>query len=178
MCCYWSSKPGPYSTFPWSCPWNIYPSCPHPEKIHYPIQLIVLLQHIAGTLDIIKHYTKLPTSVIDDMTRMIDQPENGMLLTQELHGLFDNYAWCLHPTVCLVFRYKILDTDVQCALESMFCMNTLFIGFVICRLVSRISWTSDSTIALKVVFTFRTRHSLHSMLLSPMFSTLAVLQTL
>ncbi|KAG2349888.1 hypothetical protein BDR05DRAFT_994860 [Suillus weaverae] len=52
----------------------------------------------AGTFDIIKHYTKLPASIMDDLAGIIDNSENGMLLEMNLHSYFDNYAWCLHPT--------------------------------------------------------------------------------
>lgn len=54
---------------------------------------------IAGTIDIIKHYTKLPEDIIDDLAGIIDNPENGMLLDPTWHGEFDSYMWCLHPTV-------------------------------------------------------------------------------
>ncbi|KAG2143964.1 hypothetical protein BD769DRAFT_1420719 [Suillus cothurnatus] len=53
---------------------------------------------IAGTIDIIKHYTKLPVDNVDDLAGIIDNPENGMLLDMVVHRGFNNYAWCLHPT--------------------------------------------------------------------------------
>ncbi|KAG2159052.1 uncharacterized protein EDB93DRAFT_440919 [Suillus bovinus] len=54
---------------------------------------------IAGTVDIIKRYTELPESIIDDLADIMDSPENGMLLERSLHSDFDDYEWCLHPTV-------------------------------------------------------------------------------
>lgn len=53
---------------------------------------------IAGTIDIIKHYTKLPEKIMDDLAGIIDNPENGMLLDSVMYDRFDSYAWCLHPT--------------------------------------------------------------------------------
>ncbi|KAG2078426.1 hypothetical protein BDR04DRAFT_1138076 [Suillus decipiens] len=61
---------------------------------------------IAGTIDIIKHYTKLPLGIIDDLTGIIDDPQNGMLLQTEMHSFFDRYSWCLHPTN-VVHKYKV-----------------------------------------------------------------------
>ncbi|KAG1775601.1 hypothetical protein EV702DRAFT_1199079 [Suillus placidus] len=53
---------------------------------------------IAGTIEIIKYYTKLPEKIMDDLAGIIDNPENGMLLDTTMHYGFDSYAWCLHPT--------------------------------------------------------------------------------
>ncbi|KAG1856765.1 hypothetical protein F4604DRAFT_1958480 [Suillus subluteus] len=53
---------------------------------------------IAGTIDIIKHLTKLPENTIDDLTGIIDNPENGMLLDMTMHDTLDIYMWCLHST--------------------------------------------------------------------------------
>ncbi|KAG1814646.1 uncharacterized protein BJ212DRAFT_1481852 [Suillus subaureus] len=61
---------------------------------------------IAGTIDIIKHYTKLPDEIMDDLAGIIDNPENGMLLDIALHRGFDSYRWCLHPTDVL-HKYKV-----------------------------------------------------------------------
>jgi hypothetical protein len=79
-------------------------------QVVVPIHLIVL-QRIAGTIDIIKHYTNLPVDNVDDLAGIIDNPENGMLLDMVVHRGFNNYAWCLHPTVCLSFGREISDTD-------------------------------------------------------------------
>ncbi|KAG1824982.1 hypothetical protein EV424DRAFT_1643662 [Suillus variegatus] len=61
---------------------------------------------IAGTIDIIKHFTNLPLSIIDDMSRMIDDPSNGMLLEQTLRYASDCYMCCLDSTDVLD-KYKI-----------------------------------------------------------------------
>lgn len=58
---------------------------------------------IAGTIDIIKHYTKLR---LDDLAGIVDDSENGMLLDIVMHRLFDSYAWCLLPTDVL-HKYKV-----------------------------------------------------------------------
>ncbi|KAG1856769.1 hypothetical protein F4604DRAFT_1958484 [Suillus subluteus] len=62
--------------------------------------------HIAGTIHIIKHYTKLPENIMDDLAGIIDNPENGMLLDVTMHRRFNSYAWCLHPTDVLP-KYKV-----------------------------------------------------------------------
>ncbi|KAG2075855.1 hypothetical protein BDR04DRAFT_802806 [Suillus decipiens] len=61
---------------------------------------------ITETFDIIKQYTNFPTSVIDNVIGIIDSPENGMLLENNLWYFFNNYAWCLHPTDVL-HRYTV-----------------------------------------------------------------------
>jgi hypothetical protein len=61
---------------------------------------------IARTIDIIKHYTKLPDTIMDDLVGIIDNPENGMLLEVTMHNRFDNYSWCLLPTDVL-HKYKV-----------------------------------------------------------------------
>ncbi|KAG2039507.1 hypothetical protein BDR03DRAFT_998680 [Suillus americanus] len=54
---------------------------------------------IAGTIDIIKHHTKLPSSInTDDVAGTIDDPESVTLLEVALRTYFVSYAWCLHPT--------------------------------------------------------------------------------
>ncbi|KIK37504.1 hypothetical protein CY34DRAFT_109063 [Suillus luteus UH-Slu-Lm8-n1] len=52
----------------------------------------------AKTIDIIKHYTKLPENIVDNLASIIDNPENGMMLDVIMHDLFDSYKWCLLPT--------------------------------------------------------------------------------
>ncbi|KAG1816673.1 uncharacterized protein BJ212DRAFT_1352350 [Suillus subaureus] len=66
-------------------------------QIAVPVQLIVL-QRIAGTIDIIKHHINLPASMMDDVADFIDNPENGMLLKMSMHHYFNGYACCLYPT--------------------------------------------------------------------------------
>jgi hypothetical protein len=68
-------------------------------QVAVPIQLIVL----QPTIDIIKQYTNLPASIMDDMTDIIDNPDNGMLLERTMHFDFNSCMWCLHPTVWLSF---------------------------------------------------------------------------
>ncbi|KAG1851693.1 hypothetical protein F4604DRAFT_1959190 [Suillus subluteus] len=62
--------------------------------------------HVAATIDIIKHFTKLPENILDDLSGIIDNPENGMLLDATMHDTFDNYMWCLHSTDIL-HKYKV-----------------------------------------------------------------------
>ncbi|KAG2143983.1 hypothetical protein BD769DRAFT_1420803 [Suillus cothurnatus] len=50
------------------------------------------------TIDIIKQYTNLPASIMDDVTDIIDNPVNGMLLERTMHFDFNSCMWCLHPT--------------------------------------------------------------------------------
>ncbi|KAG1807100.1 uncharacterized protein BJ212DRAFT_764750 [Suillus subaureus] len=77
-------------------------------QVNIPVQLIVP-QYIAETIDIIKHYTKLPDEIMDDPAGIIDNPENGRSLDIALHRGFDSYTWCLqtlHPTDVL-HKYKV-----------------------------------------------------------------------
>lgn len=141
-------------------------------RVSVPVQLIVL-QRVAGTIDIIKQYTKLHEDIIDNLAGIIDNPENGMLLDATWHGGFDSYMWCLHPTVWLGFYREISDTY---ALERMRHTNTRCTGSVVSLWVWRLSQKSNSRITLKVVFRFQTLRSLRSILRLLMSCTSVVLQ--
>ncbi|KAG1844199.1 hypothetical protein DFJ58DRAFT_853189 [Suillus subalutaceus] len=61
---------------------------------------------VAATIDIIKHFTKLPENILDNLSGVIDNPENGMLLDMTMHDTFNSYMWCLHSTDIL-HKYKV-----------------------------------------------------------------------
>ncbi|KAG2078402.1 hypothetical protein BDR04DRAFT_1086689 [Suillus decipiens] len=110
---------------------------------------------IAGTIGIIKHYTKLPVGIMDDLAAIIDDPMNGMLLDLVMHRLFDNYSWCLRPTD-VVHKYKVH-----------------WFGHV--PQVRKILQRSNSRTTLELAFRFPTLRSLRSMLRLPISYTSVVL---
>ncbi|KAG1852150.1 hypothetical protein DFJ58DRAFT_728699 [Suillus subalutaceus] len=71
--------------------------------------------HIAGTINIIKHHTKLPEKIMDDLAGIIDNPENGMLLDITMYRRFNSYAWCLHPpcTGSIMFLWDHSQTGIE-----------------------------------------------------------------
>lgn len=115
---------------------------------------------IAGTIDIIKHYTKLPEDIIDDLAGIIDNPENGMLLDPTWHGEFDSYMWCLHPTVAS-HKYTVhWLRRVPLGMEAF----------------TEVQFQDHSRITLKMVFRFQTLRSLRFILRLPMSCTSVVPQ--
>jgi hypothetical protein len=59
------------------------------------------------TLDIIKCYVNIPWDFMKTVADGIDTPLNGITLQYTLHTLFDDFAWCLHATVCLIFVINV-----------------------------------------------------------------------
>jgi hypothetical protein len=110
---------------------------------------------------------------MDDLASIIDNPENGMTLDVMVHKLFDDYMWCLHPTVWMDFYREVSDTY---ALDRMSCTNIQFTGSVVSLRVWGISQRSNSRITRKLAFSFPILRSLRSMLRLPMSYTSAVLQ--
>ncbi|KAG1794763.1 uncharacterized protein BJ212DRAFT_1529055, partial [Suillus subaureus] len=131
---------------------------------------------IAETIDIIKHYTKLPDEIVDDLAGIIDNPENGRSLDIALHRGFDSYTWCLQtlqPTVWLGFCRKISGTYT---LERTSCTNTKCNGYAMSLCTRRISRKCNSGITLEMVFRFPTLRSLRSILRLLMSYTSVALQ--
>jgi hypothetical protein len=65
---------------------------------------------------------------MDNLASIIDNPENGMILDMIMHNLFDDYMWCLHPTVWMDFYGEVSDTY---ALERISCTNIQCTGSVV-----------------------------------------------
>ncbi|THH13531.1 hypothetical protein EUX98_g9713, partial [Antrodiella citrinella] len=58
------------------------------------------------TFDILRNYTQMPEEFIENLKDNIDQPYNLIMLTPNLHVMFDEYMLCLRKTD-IAHHYKI-----------------------------------------------------------------------
>ena len=67
-----------------------------------------------ATYDILRHYCQLEQS-LDEITRAVDKPENGIYLNIGMHLDFDKFKWCLLPTEV---RPSNLTTLQACPIDT------------------------------------------------------------
>ena len=68
------------------------------------------------TFDILANYTRLPMTTFEDLQDHLDDPSNGMMLEIQAHKAYDDFFWCLKPTLDvsnMVFDYLNIADNVS-----------------------------------------------------------------
>jgi hypothetical protein len=55
-------------------------------------------QSAVTTIDILRNYADISETTLTNLTNLIDDASNGLLLQSDAHNSFDKFAWCLQPT--------------------------------------------------------------------------------
>ena len=68
------------------------------------------------TFDILANYTRLPMMTFEDLQDHLDDPSNGIMLEIQAHKAYDDFFWCLKPTLDvsnMVFDYLNIADNVS-----------------------------------------------------------------
>jgi hypothetical protein len=55
-------------------------------------------QSAVTTFDILRNYADISETTLMNLTNLIDDASNGLLLETNAHTGFDRFGWCLQPT--------------------------------------------------------------------------------
>ena len=75
------------------CPFKV-------SHIAYRTSFIFYIQFKSAvtTFDILRNFTRIPVTKLEDLHSHIDDPSNGMMLELNAHNSFDRFNWCLKKT--------------------------------------------------------------------------------
>ena len=70
------------------------------------------------TFDILRNFTRIPITKLEDLHSHLDDPSNGMMLEPNAHASFDRFNWCLKKTEVRIPSIVIISLtthpDRQC----------------------------------------------------------------